>query len=462
MGTCQVAGHSAAAAGASDAAHAQGAQPLRERPDGSNAKHASAEDEGAAQLSLLQRAEQAQRHEQQRLPRLEPGPRHADASGAEGTAGTDGGALSLVVGNGDGVGSACGGRGDERSAIDGGADRSEERERRDTQEEEAEVALMLMRSAQGAFALAAREGEASSEAGRQRSGCAIGSRRQGGAHSSSSADPRAAMVARLMLNDASTNGAPPLAQASADLAAAREHRDPSLGPQATVAGAALVAADAAAVAGAPPHSRERAAVWPVGASAASPAGAEPASAVPASAAPAAAFGAPAAAGAATPAEPQPGLGRTLKPGGQRKQACAKCHSAKAACEGYPCRRCARLGMQCFFPVRCAPEPRLAAATVTRTCDHLPWALRAMPLSTVERPHVAHLVLAPWTLAMRLCTARAGATEQARATDRRGARGAARLRSAGGCLEARCAAELDRRDPAGRAAGVAGGAARAVA
>mmetsp|Transcript_1095 Transcript_1095/g.3021 ORF Transcript_1095/g.3021 Transcript_1095/m.3021 type:complete len:288 (-) Transcript_1095:382-1245(-) len=48
-------------------------------------------------------------------------------------------------------------------------------------------------------------------------------------------------------------------------------------------------------------------------------------------------------------QPLPGVGRTLKPGGLRKQACEKCHKAKVACEGYPCRRCERLGKMCVFP-----------------------------------------------------------------------------------------------------------------
>lgn len=48
--------------------------------------------------------------------------------------------------------------------------------------------------------------------------------------------------------------------------------------------------------------------------------------------------------------PTLGVGRTLKPGGQRKMACDKCHRAKAACEGYPCRRCERLNVPCVFPV----------------------------------------------------------------------------------------------------------------
>ncbi|KAG8464951.1 hypothetical protein KFE25_012314 [Diacronema lutheri] len=34
----------------------------------------------------------------------------------------------------------------------------------------------------------------------------------------------------------------------------------------------------------------------------------------------------------------------------RKQACMRCHRAKAACRGFPCERCVRLGAECLFPL----------------------------------------------------------------------------------------------------------------
>lgn len=82
-----------------------------------------------------------------------------------------------------------------------------------------------------------------------------------------------------------------------------------------------------------------------------------------------AAGASAAAGAASclPAQessgaPAAGAGhqRLMKPGGVRKQACANCHRAKAACVNFPCERCGRLGMQCSFLVGASPRaPRRA-------------------------------------------------------------------------------------------------------
>jgi len=52
-------------------------------------------------------------------------------------------------------------------------------------------------------------------------------------------------------------------------------------------------------------------------------------------------------------DPLPGLGRAARSGRrppERKKACEQCHRAKAACEGsLPCRRCARLKMECCFP-----------------------------------------------------------------------------------------------------------------
>ena len=77
-------------------------------------------------------------------------------------------------------------------------------------------------------------------------------------------------------------------------------------------------------------------------------------------------------------------------GGKGKQwACVECHKAKTACEGYPCRRCQRLGKTCVLPDRpmrrrrgdpigagCAPHsgaPNSGASSATASnaaCDPL--------------------------------------------------------------------------------------------
>lgn len=63
----------------------------------------------------------------------------------------------------------------------------------------------------------------------------------------------------------------------------------------------------------------------------------------------------------------------------RKQACMRCHRAKAACRGFPCERCVRLGAECLFPVRARspalgphrPQPMPLMLPARRVCAASP-------------------------------------------------------------------------------------------
>lgn len=87
--------------------------------------------------------------------------------------------------------------------------------------------------------------------------------------------------------------------------------------------------------------------------------------------------------------PLPGVGLKLKPGGQRKQACLRCHQAKSACDGYPCLRCTRLAVECVFQDKCQKRARPATDADGRAHAARGKTMKAMAPAF----HLAHSVVA---------------------------------------------------------------------